>query len=189
MATHNTHKGLEGQLLLATPQLEDARFEQGVILMLEHTNQGALGIMLNKTLSSVTLFDLFDQLDIKAQGGLDLPPVLFGGPVELGRGFVVHTPDVQTKGTQIFEGFCVTTAVDMLHKIAHHEGPQQWCFALGYAGWQQGQLEQELADNAWMHTPATPALLFDTDIAERWQAAYDSLGINPHIISQQSGRA
>jgi putative transcriptional regulator len=182
---------LAGQLLLAMPNIGDPRFHRAVIFICAHDDKGAMGLMLTQPVPGMTLGTLLQQLGIarSENGSLDYP-VFSGGPVENGRGFVLHSGEFHQKETVVVnDSFAVTATIDALHAIAKHEGPDKLLFALGYAGWQQGQLEQELADNAWLNMPADPRLIFDIPASEKWDVAMHQIGVNPSNLTGVSGRA
>jgi putative transcriptional regulator len=182
---------LAGQLLLAMPTIGDPRFSHAVIFVCAHDANGAMGLMLTQPVPGLTLGALMLQLDIKnIHADIILRAVMNGGPVESGRGFVLHGPGFYHKETVIVnDQFSVTATIDALQEIAKGSGPEQMLFALGYAGWQAGQLEQELADNAWLTLPADAGLIFNTPPADKWEAAMQKLGVNPTQLTGISGHA
>jgi putative transcriptional regulator len=182
---------LKGKILIAMPDMADPRFEHGVIVMLEHGPEGAMGVMINKSLEAVKFSDLMQQLDIPMTIPLDDEeyPVYFGGPVEIGRGFVLHSRDVNLIHSLHLDPIGVTTSVDMLEKIASGIGPAQSIFCLGYTGWEAGQLDEEMLQNAWLHTTLDPDILFKIPAAERWNAAMKLAGVNPDFLSMDAGHA
>jgi putative transcriptional regulator len=181
---------LVGQLLIAMPMMEDPRFAHSVIYMCAHNADGAMGLVVNKELESLSFSELLEQV------GVDAPPaekeirVHFGGPVETGRGFVLHTADYDQGGTlTVDHAFAVTASIDILRDIADGKGPDRSLLALGYAGWGPGQLDAEIQANGWLHAPAEPSLVFDADIDAKWQKAIAVLGIDPSMLTGQSGHA
>ncbi len=189
---------LDGQCLVAMPAMGDQRFARAVIYLCAHSEDGAMGIVLNKPASDLTFPDLLVQLDvIPAQEIIRLPPkadhmrVLRGGPVETGRGFVLHTPDffVEQSTLPIDDGICLTATLDVLRAIAHGTGPENAILALGYAGWAAGQLETEIQANGWLHCPADPALVFDSSIDTKYARAMSKIGIDPGFLSADAGHA
>lgn len=185
---------LSNQLLVAMPTLGDPNFAHTVTLVCEHNKDGALGIVINRPMS-MTMGDVFTQLDLATQ---DLrvreQPVLRGGPVAPERGFVVHTP--VTDGTAAFDATLevsadlhVTTSRDVLAALARGEGPTQSLFALGYAGWGAGQLEDEIRSNAWLNVPADQSILFAVPHGDRWRAAMKLLGIDSGRLASHAGHA
>ena len=182
---------LDGKMLVAMPGMGDLRFEKAVIYMCAHSSDGALGLMVNKPASELTFPDLLKQLDIETSDKAESTPIYFGGPVEHGRGFVLHTGDYDVEGsTMRVDGrFGMTATVDILKDIAMGRGPRQSLLALGYAGWGPGQLEGEIQMNGWLTCDADEALIFGTKPAERWEAALAQLGIDPRLLSSEGGRA
>ena len=190
---------LQGQLLIAMPHIEDPRFHQAVLVMLEHDAKGAMGLMVNRQLDDLNFEELLQQIktgDAEVKDKDDLPaflpdlPIHFGGPMEVGRGFILHTSDVMLPHSKIVQGStAVTTSLDMLYALAQGRGPHQAMLALGYAGWGAGQLETELAENTWLHAPFNPELIFKTPLELRWDAALASVGVSAGNLSTASGRA
>jgi len=182
---------LTGQLLIAMPGMSDPRFERSVIFMCAYSDEGAMGLMLNKQAGEMTLREVFKRLDISEQDGMGHAAVHVGGPVERERGFVLHSdkcrlaPDaLAIKGTYV-----LSATQDILNDIADGTGPTPFVFALGYSGWGAGQLEDEIAQNGWLTVPATPELVFSDDDATLWEAAIRSIGIDPVTLSAAAGRA
>jgi putative transcriptional regulator len=181
---------LGDQLLIAMPAMADPHFDHAVTYICEHGPEGALGIVINRPLG-LTLGAVLSQLEL----GCDDPAtrartVFFGGPVLPERGFVLHDSGSRFDSTlRVNERFSVTTSRDVLAAIADGRGPQQALIALGYAGWSAGQLEAELADNAWLSAPADPLLVFDTPPEQRWDRAARSIGADPARLSGAAGHA
>lgn len=183
-------ESLKGKILIAMPDMEDPRFSKSVIVMLEHGPEGAMGVMINKMLDAVQFTDLLEQLEIPASDkDLSSYPVYFGGPVELGRGFLLHSTDVMLAHSLKLPPIGVTTSMEMLSKIASGTGPDQSLFCLGYTGWSAGQLDEEILQNAWLHAPLDADLLFSLPFEKRWEAAMALVGINPDFLSSTSGHA
>ncbi|MGF1625838.1 MAG: YqgE/AlgH family protein [Alphaproteobacteria bacterium] len=183
-------ESMAGQLLIAMPQMIDERFERSVIYMCVHNGKGAMGLVVNKLLESLTFADMLSQLKIEAGPWADELPVHFGGPVESGRGFVLHTDDYEHEGTlQVNDGLALTSTVDVLKAISEGSGPRLSLLALGYAGWGPGQLESEIQANGWLHVPADEAILFSENCEEKWASAIAKLGIEPLTFSGEAGRA
>jgi putative transcriptional regulator len=189
---------LDGQLLIAMPSMSDTRFERSVIYMCAHSEQGAMGIIINKTTPMISFGDLLSQLDIgggeeaiEPSRELSEMPVLFGGPVEQGRGFVLHTSDYFTADSSlpVSENIALTATIDILRAMAKGEGPERAVLALGYSGWAPGQLENEIQHNGWLTCPADEELLFGLDYAERYAAALKKLKIDPGMLSTDAGHA
>lgn len=181
---------LTNQLLIAMPTLEDRNFSQTVTLVCEHSDEGAMGIVINRPLK-MRLADVFGQLGLSAQ---DQPLrdqiILHGGPVQPDRGFVIHRAGPLWDATLVVsDNIHVTTSRDVLQAIAEGRGPTPMAMALGYAGWGAGQLEAEMAQNSWLNVPFDEPLLFDTPYEQRWQAAANLLGVNLHTLSTVAGHA
>lgn len=184
---------LTGQLLIAMPGMGDPRFTGAVIFLCVHSPEGTMGLIVNKPTGDLVLRDLLVQLEIEIEAGdgaLDLP-VHFGGPVEHGRGFVLHETGYESSIStlRVSADFAMTATLDILEDMAAGRGPGRAIVALGYAGWGPEQLEGEIAQNAWLVCPATPSLVFERDDAAKWQAALTTLGINPLALSSEAGRA
>ena len=182
---------LTGKLLIAMPGMGDPRFEHSLVYMCDHSAEGAMGLIVNKPTADVTLTMLMEQLSIEVRADLRGKPVHFGGPVEQGRGFVLHSPDYNSAVTtlQIGEFFRMTATLDILEEIAMGQGPDRRLMMLGYAGWAPGQLEGEIAQNGWLVAEATPDLVFDTPDPQKWEAALASIGVPAMALSSSAGRA
>ena len=182
---------LAGQLLVAMPQMPDQRFARSVIYLCAHSeNDGAMGLVINKPLGSLTLAELFAQLDIAPPGAAEAQPVHFGGPVEIGRGFVLHTADYREEATLHVDGnISVTTSFQVLRAISKDQGPCQSLFALGYAGWAPGQLDAEIQANGWLSVAADDDIVFASDHDRKWNRALAKLGIDPLMLSSDAGHA
>ncbi|MBJ3775691.1 YqgE/AlgH family protein [Acuticoccus mangrovi] len=196
MAT--TEGYLEGQCLIAMPQMGDTRFERALVFLCAHSAEGAMGIVVNKPAKNVSFVDLLTQLNvIEDDKAIQLPDtarrvaVYNGGPVETGRGFVLHTSDFILKEATLVTGndVCLTATVEILRAIANGHGPSQALLALGYAGWAPGQLEHEISNNGWLHCEADHDLLFDPDIDAKYDRAIQKLGIDPMLLSSAAGHA
>jgi len=192
------HRYLDGQLLIAMPVMGDPRFERSVIYLCAHSAEGAMGIIVNRPAGSIDFPGLLVQLDIiKKSDEITLPEnaeslrVLKGGPVETGRGFVLHSSDffIQDATLQIDDEICLTATVDILKAIARGAGPKHAILALGYAGWAAGQLESEIQDNGWLHCDADPELIFGGDVEEKYARALRKIGIDPGMLSNEAGHA
>jgi putative transcriptional regulator len=181
---------LANQFLVAMPGMTDPNFAQTVTLVCEHNDQGALGIVINRPLA-MTMAEVFDQLGLDAsRSRVSASAVLQGGPVQTDRGFVLHTPGPRWESTlPVSERLHLTTSRDILDALARGEGPDDAVVALGYAGWDAGQLEAELKQNAWLTVPADERLLFETPAEERWEAAGRLLGVNLLHLSSDAGHA
>jgi putative transcriptional regulator len=180
---------LKNQFLLAMPTLTGSYFSNTIIYLCEHNEDGAMGIMVNKP-SELTLPALFEQLTIPVTTGIPDVAVLEGGPVASDRGFILHSNEAHfASSLDLGNGLMLTTAREVLEAIAGGQGPDAYLVALGYAGWGEGQLEQEMSENAWLNCAATREVLFDTPFDERVQRAADGLGINFNLISSHAGHA
>ncbi|HET8899797.1 MAG TPA: YqgE/AlgH family protein [Rhodanobacteraceae bacterium] len=186
----DTLPSLSGQLLIAMPAIGDPHFERGVALLCQHDDSGAAAVLINRR-SEYGFRDVLRHLDLPADhAGLDRVPVLVGGPVQPERGFVLHSADSQWESSyRINAQWAITTSRDILIAMAEGRGPQRALMTLGYAGWSPGQLEQELGDNAWLTVEAVDAILFDTALDERWQAATRLVGIESFQLTPYAGHA
>jgi putative transcriptional regulator len=181
---------LTGHLLIAMPQMDDPRFSRTVIYLCAHTSEGAMGLVVNKLMDSVTFPDLLDQLSIDTGGEDQEILVHFGGPVETGRGFVLHSADYVHDSTLVInDEVALTATIDILKAIADGDGPKRSLLALGYAGWGPGQLDDEIQRNGWLCVGADAELLFGPDLDGRWKSAMAKLGVNLHMLSGDAGRA
>ncbi len=181
---------LGNQFLIAMPALADPNFFQTVTYLCEHTDQGAMGIIINRPLN-LQLGELLEHLQIPVEtSGIAERPLYAGGPVEKERGFVIHSPVGQWEATiKVTDTVGITTSRDILQALAKGEGPAQMLVALGYAGWGAGQLEQEIGSNAWLSGPADPRVLFHTPDEQRWAAAARLLGVDLSLLSGEAGHA
>ena len=182
---------LEGKLLIAMPGMADERFAQTVIYMCAHSSKGAMGIVINKPIPGLTFAELMKQLQIATGPKAGELPILYGGPVETGRGFVLHSGDYEASDStlSVSEDISLTATLDILRAIADGRGPKRALFALGYAGWGAGQVENEFQFNGWIHCQADPTLVFGTDPQAKWSAALARLGIGPSGLVSDAGRA
>ena len=189
---------LDGQMLIAMPSMGDERFARSVIYVCAHSTEGAMGIVVNQPASNIKFPDLLVQLDVISDNDLiQLPAsagavqVLKGGPVEPGRGFVLHSSDyfIENSTLPIDDGICLTATLDVLKAIAKGDGPGNALLALGYAGWAPGQLETEIQDNGWLHCSADPDLIFGSDVGNKYDRALRKLGIHAGMLSSEAGHA
>ena len=189
---------LDGQLLIAMPVMGDPRFERSVIYLCAHSPEGAMGIIVNRPAGSIDFPELLVQLDIIQEADqIKLPEnaesmkVLKGGPVDTGRGFVLHSSDfyIENATLRIDDGICLTATVDILKAIAKGSGPKHAILALGYAGWAPGQLENEIQGNGWLHCDADQDLIFGGDVEEKYARALRKIGIDPGMLSNDAGHA
>lgn len=181
---------LAGHLLIAMPNMPDERFSKSVIYMCAHNEEGAMGLVVNKPLETLSFPDLLEQLDIVPTGISEPINVHFGGPVESGRGFVLHTPDYVQDATMVVDDdIALTATVDILQAIADGQGPKHSLLALGYAGWGPGQLDSEIKANGWLHVEADPSLIFGSGLDDKWEQAMVKIGIDPRMLSDEAGHA
>jgi putative transcriptional regulator len=188
--TQERDRYLTGQFLIAMPAMPDQRFARSVIYVCAHSSDGAMGLIINKPMNAITFPDLLEQLDIQPTELVRDLPVQQGGPVEAGRGFVLHSADFMREGTMVVDDdVALTATVDILRAIAAGEGPRDHLLALGYAGWAPGQLDQELQANGWLHVPSDHEILFDRNLDTKWERAIAKLGISPAMLSGETGHA
>lgn len=182
---------LEGKLLIAMPGMGDPRFDKSVIFMCAHTDDGALGLIVNKPTPEITFGNLLKQLDIDVADTAQDVQVHFGGPVENGRGFVLHSGEYTSPVSTlaVSESFGMTATLDVLEEMARGTGPDDALLALGYAGWGPGQLESEILQNGWLTCDATRKIVFETDDDAKWTAALAALGVDALMLSADAGRA
>ena len=181
---------LTGQLLIAMPNMRDPRFARSVIYVCAHNADGAMGLVVNRLVGSVTFPDLLEQLNIEGGTACEEIRVHFGGPVESGRGFVLHSGDYSHDSTlQVDEKMALTATVDILTDIAQGRGPRCSLLALGYAGWGPGQLDSEFQANGWLSVAADETLIFDDDLDSKWERAIGKLGIDVSSLSGEAGHA
>ena len=181
---------LDGHLLVAMPTMRDPPFARTVIYLCAHTADGAMGLVVNKLLDSLTFPDLLEQLGIQTSNMDDEIRVHFGGPVESARGFVLHSTDYMHDASMIVDGnIALTTTVDVLKAMADGMGPHRHLLALGYAGWAPGQLDAEIQANRWLLCPADENLVFGTDVISKWSQAVDKIGIDITKLATESGHA
>ncbi len=185
-------KFLKGQLLVAMPAMTDARFHHAVILICSHDKNGAMGLVLNNPLTGLSFDHMIEHFNIQPKDieSLKKIEVLGGGPVEGARGFVLHKADYHMKDTiEITGDISITGTIDVLKEIIAGKGPDPFLFVLGYAGWTAGQLDDELAENAWLVTDPDHALIYDVKPEQKWRMALAKLGIEPGFLSADVGHA
>jgi putative transcriptional regulator len=188
---------LDGQLLVAMPVMSDPRFARSVIYMCAHSEEGAMGLIINQRASHISFPDLLERLDIapteddSGEGKLGNMSIHVGGPVETGRGFVLHSADyfAEDSTLPIEDGVCLTATIDILKAIAAGNGPNRALLALGYAGWSPGQLESEIQANGWLNCPADADLIFDPDLEGKYARALAKIGIDPSHLVSDAGHA
>jgi putative transcriptional regulator len=180
---------LSGQMLLAMPGIGDPRFDQAVVAICSHDERGALGLGVGTAIDGLRFHDLLGQVGI-APGAAPNAPVHLGGPVEPQRGFVLHGQDWGGQDTlHVGRRWSLTGTLDILRAIAEGRGPAQWIVALGYAGWGEGQLDEEMTRHGWFATPGDDALLFDTPTPERWTAMFRAAGVDTRMLATGAGHA
>jgi putative transcriptional regulator len=182
---------LEGKLLIALPGMADDRFAQTVIYMCAHSSKGAMGIVINKPIPGLSFSEVMKQLNIDTKASTTELPILYGGPVETGRGFVLHSGDYEGSDSTlpVSEDISLTATLDILRAIAEGRGPKHVLFALGYAGWAPGQVESEFQSNGWLHCEADPGLVFGVSPDAKWRAALQRMGIGTSGLVSEGGRA
>jgi putative transcriptional regulator len=181
---------LTGQILIAMPAMRDPRFAQAVIFLCAHTEEGAMGVVVNKPLKTPRFADLMKQLGIEPNPPKREIRLGTGGPVDDSRGFVLHSADWTTEGSlTVDQSFVLTANLDILHAIAGGGGPRQGFLFLGYAGWGAGQLDEEIRQNSWLSAPADEAIVYDAQHQTKWQRALAKLRIDPGMLSGEAGRA
>lgn len=193
----DAENSLVGQFLIAMPGMGDRRFEKSVIFICAHSEEGAMGFIINQILDAPKVIDFLCKLEIVSEDeresvsedvlgrGLNM-----GGPVEPGRGFVLHTPDYENSSTiKIGNEICLTATLEILRAIATGKGPEKTLLALGYSGWGAGQLEEEIIANGWLTCDASAELVFDQNHKTKYERAYAILGIDPSLLSSQAGHA
>lgn len=187
----NSNGFLTGKLLIAMPGMADMRFEKSVIFVCSHSSEGALGLIVNKPLEGLPFRDLMTQMDIPVTEMTPRIPVMFGGPVETDRGYVLHSnePSNSPAALAVTSEIALTPTIDILRAIARGTGPEKFLFALGYAGWGAGQIEDELAGNGWIHCDADAELVFREDASSKWPLALAKLGANLSGLSSDIGHA
>jgi len=182
---------LTGQLLVAMPQMQDPRFARSVVYLCAHSGEaGAMGLVVNKTIDALTIEELYSHLKIEHARANRPQPVHFGGPVDPGRGFVLHSIDYHEEGTLGIGGeFAMTATLDILRAMGKGEGPRRSLLALGYAGWAPGQLDAEIQANGWLWVAADADLVFEATDDSKWERALAKLGVSPSTLSTDAGHA
>ncbi len=183
---------LQGRFLIAMPSMEDSRFAHTVVYICSHGPDGAMGLIINRPANNITFDELLDQLSIEKPGAAPANvPIHVGGPVEAGRGFVLHSSEYEGSGAtvQVGHGVRLTATTDVLRAIAGGDGPREKLLVLGYAGWSAGQLEQEISANGWLVCDAEPDLIFAAAPDEKWSLALATLGVDPLLLSGEAGHA
>ena len=184
---------LADHFLIAMPSMQDPIFGGTVVYVCEHNDNGVLGVVINKP-TDMTLQVLFERIDLKLSAALELPvvnePIMFGGPVQDDRGFVLHTPGTPySSSLKVTDDVAFTTSIDVLEAVAGGTGPQRMLVSIGYAGWSPGQLEDEIGRNGWLTVAADPSIMFDLPAEQRYVAAMKLLGIDPLMLAAEAGHA
>lgn len=182
---------LTGQLLIAMPLMQDPRFHEAVILICSHDEQGAMGLIINKPLDSVNIYELLKQLDLEFSQKLSKEsPIYFGGPVEIGRGFVLHSSEYTHKSSiKVTEDISLSSTSHVIQDALDGKGPENFLLALGYAGWGAGQLENEIKANGWITAKASLGIVFSKDRIHLWEHVLKINGINPDAMILGCGHA
>jgi putative transcriptional regulator len=188
--TKSSGDNLTGHFLIAMPSLNDGFFNQSVTYICEHDDAGSFGVIINQQ-TEIILKQVFKEMKIESSAHFneDLP-VFIGGPVDQGRGFILHRPAGNwSSSLTVKNDVALTTSKDILQAIAENRGPEDCLVALGYAGWASGQLEREMAENTWLSCPADEQIIFETPVEERWKAAAKLIGIDLSLLSNDAGHA
>jgi len=181
---------LTGKLLVANPFLDDGQLTRSVIYVCGHDAHGAIGLIVNKPASDLTLKKLLIQLEIQGAYEMEDTPVYYGGPVEISRGFVLHTTDYKTDSTvSVNADFSVTSTLQVLRALGKKDGPEKFLVCLGYVGWGAAQLDQEIQERGWLIIDGTPGLVFDAYLETKWRTSLMTIGVDPLIFSLESGHA
>ena len=192
-ATGSSTLNLANHFLIAMPAMQDPVFGGTVVYVCEHNENGVLGVVINKP-TDMTMEVLFDRIDLKLAAGSDTPiinePIMFGGPVQDDRGFVLHTPGARySSSLTVTDEIAFTTSIDVLEAVAKGDGPERLLVSIGYSGWSPGQLEEEIGRNGWLTVGASADILFDFPIEQRYVAAIKLLGIDPLMLASEAGHA
>jgi putative transcriptional regulator len=193
--TDSNNVKLTGRLLIATPEMGDPRFRSAVIYICSHDSSGAMGIIINKQVikggDAISLSDMLDNIGIEGQVQVADTPVLEGGPVDIDRGFVLHSSDYFKidSSLKLSDTLSLTSTKDVLEVLVKEDAPKKAMLAVGYSGWGAGQIESELKDNAWIVADADEGIIFDTDLEGKWVKALATLGIKPEMLSHSGGSA
>ena len=184
----NEFPSLKDHFLIAMPNLHDPDFYQSVTYIIEHDAEGAMGMVINHPME-VDISELFEQLDINPnENFIGTKKIMSGGPVQVDRGFIVHSPTGDWESSlKLNKDIAVTTSIDILTAISKDKGPKEVEVILGYAGWGAGQLDQEMLENAWLSVPANPEILFHTPANKRWEKAAELIGVDINQLSTQAG--
>jgi putative transcriptional regulator len=187
---NNFQNSLKGQLLMAMPLLMDQNFYQTVTCICEYTPAGAVGIVINRVHSSLTVKDIFNELNMEFIPDVESTPIHIGGPVHLGEIYILHGPPFDWEGSlMVTPTLALSNTRDILESVAMGRGPRLYIIALGCAGWGPGQIESEIKANAWLTSPIDEEIIFDMPIEERWEASLKKIGVDPGLILNTSGHA
>lgn len=191
MTNSDSQMDLSGKLLIAMPGMGDPRFDRSVIFMCAHSEDGAMGLVVNQPAADLEFDDLLKQLEIDTSGDTGSTEIHVGGPVEHGRGFVLHSTDYNIDGStlKVNDNFGMTATLEILEDMASQRGPGKTLLALGYSGWAPGQLEGEIGHNGWLTCDASEDIVFSTDNGGKWEKALATLGIDPLTLSASAGHA
>lgn len=183
---------LAGKCLVATPYMDDSRFKKAVVFICSHSDRGAMGLIINHPLDEPSFPELLEQFKIEPTEEMEDVTIVHGGPIENGYGFVLHSAEHNDRSTQSIthqNNLHISSSLDLLRLLAQGKGPKNTLLALGYTGWDAGQLEAELAEHVWLVTECDEALLFDISCNHRWETALARIGVTPAFMSQTVGRA
>ena len=187
---NNIQDSFKGQLLIAMPLLVDQNFYQTVTCICEYTSAGAVGIVINRAHPSLTIKDIFNELNMECIPDVESIPIHIGGPVHMGEIFILHGPPFGWEGSlMVTPTLALSNTKDILESVAMGRGPKLYIVALGCAGWGPGQIESEIKENAWLTSPIDENIVFDMPIEERWEASLKKIGVDPALILNTSGHA
>ena len=182
-------KFLSGKFLIASPAMMDPRFHKSVIYMITHKNEGAMGIVINQPIIETKIKNIIDNEELKNNSNIDNIPMTYGGPVDTKKGFILHTKEFKDETTiEVADKIFLTSNINILKSIVKGHGPKKTLFALGYAGWFAGQLEEELTQDGWLVAPGDSNLIFECKAEKKWEEAIKSIGINPDFLNSSSGK-
>ena len=182
-------KFLSGKFLIATPSMSDPRFHKSVIYMITHKSEGAMGIVINQPIVETKINNIINNEELKNNSNIDSIPITYGGPVDIKKGFILHTSEFKDESTiKVDSEIFLTSNISILKSIVKGDGPKKSLFALGYAGWLAGQLEDELSHDGWLVAPGNSKLIFECKAEKKWSEAIKSIGINPNFLSSAPGK-
>lgn len=191
MVSETTSGFIAGHFLLATPSMQDPRFKDALIYICSHDRSGAMGLIINQSKSGLHISDILEQIGIEGDVKVADTPVLNGGPVDIDRGFVLHSPDYFKEDTslKLSDTLTLTATKDILEALVRIDAPEKAMLAIGYSGWGAGQLEKEIGQNSWLIVDADEPIIFETDLSGKRDKAYEILGVAPEMLSFDSGTA